>query len=82
MCDESNQLEFQLRESCHHLLWIWYQFASNNGDVSKKEVLLDCHSMSAPEDAGDFLEKLGYIEWGSWCHKITEKGYQLMNEEF
>jgi hypothetical protein len=82
MWDESNNLENQLREACHHLLWVWYQFGSNNGDVSKKEVKLDCHSMSAPEGAGDFLASLGYIEWGSWSHTITEKGYDLMNEEF
>lgn len=82
MWDETNTLESKLEEACHHLLWIWYQFASNNGDLTEKQVLLDCHSMSAPEHAGDFLESLGYIEWGSWQHKITDKGYELMDKEF
>lgn len=75
-------MEEKLEEACHHLLWIWYQFGSNNGRIDERGVSLDCHSMSAPEDAGDFLASLGYIQWGSWSHELTDKGYELMNKDF
>jgi hypothetical protein len=71
--------DLKLREACHHLLWVWYQFA---GSTELGDKYLDCHCMGAPEGAGEFLDALGYVEYGDWYHRITQKGLDLMEEDY
>ena len=69
-------LEEKLREACHHLMWVWHQYGETH------EGVLVHKDMGAGEDAGEFLQKLGYVECGGWQDKITEKGCKLMVEKF
>jgi len=70
------RLEELLEEACHHLMWVLHQYGET------KEGFLIHKDMGAGEDAGEFLEKFGYVECGGWEDTLTEKGKSLMLKEY
>lgn len=72
--------DLKIKEACHHLLSVWDHYAGTKGEAGEHR--LDCHCTSSLEDAGEFLDLLGYVKYHDWWHEITEKGKDLMEEEF
>lgn len=78
MTDELEILRKQRDEAIYHLLWVWFQYAGFEQDGDQ---FLKALCMSAGEDAAEFLEKFGTVEYDSWYPKITPAGSALMDSD-
>jgi hypothetical protein len=71
-------MDIETKKAIHHLLQVWQQYSSTTGSSGHTYYLHQC--MSAGENAGAFLERLGLGTEDGYGFSANEAGRAIAND--